>query len=171
MVHTSTNSGSGCSTEPAGSDAPGNFGNGTGCSGETSGADGAGAFGWAADQTGTCGIFTNTATFPAATGAAAGSTCQTALADAYASRKAIFLPVYTTVTGTGNNAVYTLKGFAAFVVTGYSLPSFSASDWLKNSNNNCSFKCIDGYFTKALIPGTSGEGGTYLGAAVIGLTG
>ncbi len=148
-----------------------NFGNGTGCSGETSGADGAGAFGWAADQTGTCGIFTNTATFPAATGAAAGSTCQTALADAYASRKAIFLPVYTTVTGTGNNAVYTLKGFAAFVVTGYSLPSFSASDWLKNSNNNCSFKCIDGYFTKALIPGTSGEGGTYLGAAVIGLTG
>ncbi len=121
--------------------------------------------------TGQLGIFTNTATFPAATGAAAGSTCQTALADAYASRKAIFLPVYTTVTGTGNNAVYTLKGFAAFVVTGYSLPSFSASDWLKNSNNNCSFKCIDGYFTKALIPGTSGEGGTYLGAAVIGLTG
>lgn len=148
-----------------------NFGNGAGCSGESSGSDGAGAFGWAADQTGTCGIFTDTTTFPAATGASAGTTCQTALAAAYASRQAIFLPVYTTVTGTGNNTVFTLKGFAAFVVTGYSLPGFSASDWLKPSNNNCSFKCIDGYFTKALIPGTGAGGGIYLGAAAVGLTG
>lgn len=148
-----------------------NFGDGTGCPGETSGSDGAGAFGWAADQTGTCGIFTNTSTFPAATGVSAGSTCQSALAAAYASRKAIFLPVYTTVTGTGNNTVFTLKGFAAFVVTGYSLPGASASDWLKNSNNTCSFKCIDGYFTKALIPGTGVASGTYLGAAAVGLTG
>ncbi len=150
-----------------------NLGNSTGCSGEPSGSDGAGAFGWALDQTGTCGILTNSATFPAATGAAAGSTCQTALANAQASRKVIFLPVYTSYTGTGNNTVFTLKGFAAFVVTGYSLPGFSASDWLKQANNNCTFKCIDGYFTKALIPATGGanEGGTYLGAAVIGLTG
>ncbi len=150
-----------------------NLGNTKGCSGEASGSDGAGAFGWALDQTGSCGIFTNTATFPAATGAAAGSTCQTALSNAQASREAIFLPVYTTYTGTGSNTVFTLKGFAAFVVTGYSLPGFSASDWLKPSNNSCSFKCIDGYFTQALITGTGGvsEGGTYLGAAVIGLTG
>ena len=148
-----------------------NLGNKTNCSGEPTGSDGAGAFGWAADQTGTCGIFTNTATFPGATGASAGSTCQTALSSAYTSRKAIFLPVYTTYTGTGSNVVFKLKGFAAFVVTGYSLPGFSASDWLKNSNNSCSYKCIDGYFTKALLPGSSGEGGTYLGAAVVGLTG
>ena len=150
-----------------------NLGNATGCNGETSGSDGAGAFGWAADQTGSCGIFTNTATFPATTGVSAGSTCQTALASAQASRQAIFVPVYTTYTGTGNNTVFTLKGFAAFVVTGYSLPGFSASDWLKPSSNNCDFKCIDGYFTKALITATGGvsEGGTYLGAAVIGLTG
>lgn len=148
-----------------------NLGNNAGCTGETAGSDGAGAFGWAQDQTGSCGIFTNTATFPAATGASAGSTCQAALSSAYASRKAILLPVYTTVTGTGNNTVFTLKGFAAFVVTGFSLPGFTASDWLKNSNNNCSFKCIDGYFTKALIPGGSGGGGTYLGASGFGLSG
>jgi Flp pilus assembly protein TadG len=147
--------------------------NNAGCSGEVTGSDGAGAFGWAVDQTGNCGIFTNTTTFPADTGASAGSTCQSALASAYASRKAIFLPVYTTITGTGSNAVFTLKGFAAFVVTGYSLPSFSASDWLKSANNSCSYKCIDGYFTKALIPASGGTstGGTYLGAAVVGLTG
>jgi hypothetical protein len=85
----------------------------------------------------------------------------------------MFVPVYTKVTGSGSNAVATLKGFAAFVVTGYSLPSFSASDWLKSSNNSCSYKCIDGYFTKQIIPATGGtnEGGTFLGAAVIGLTG
>jgi len=152
----------------------GNLGNAAGCSGEASGSDGAGAFGWAKDQTGSCGIFTNASTFPAATGASAGSTCQTALTAAQASRETIFVPVYTTYTGTGNNTVFTLKGFAAFVVTGYHLPGFTASDWL-NPSNNCSgsSKCINGYFTKALIPANGGanEGGTYLGAAVIGLTG
>jgi Flp pilus assembly protein TadG len=150
-----------------------NLNNGTNCTGEPSGSDGAGAFGWAVDQTGTCGIFTDSATFPADTGASAGSTCHTALIAAQASRTAIFLPVYTTDTGTGSNTVLALKGFAAFVVTGYSLPSFSASDWLKSSNNSCSYKCIDGYFTKELIPASSGASttGTYLGAAVIGITG
>ena len=150
-----------------------NLGNSVGCAGEAAGSDGAGAFGWAVDQTGSCGIFTNTATFPADTGASAGSTCQTFLVAAQASRKAIFLPVYGKTTGTGSNTVFTLKGFAAFVITGYSLPSFSASDWLKSSNNTCSYKCIDGYFTKALVPGTGGaaSSGTYLGAAAIGLSG
>jgi Flp pilus assembly protein TadG len=148
-----------------------NLGNTTGCSAESSGSDGAGAFGWAVDQTGSCGIFTDTATFPAATGVAAGATCQSALSSAQSSRRAILIPVYTKVTGTGSNTVFTLKGFAAFVVTGYSLPGFYASDWLKNSNNNCSYKCIDGYFTKALISGTSSGGGTYLGASGLGLSG
>ena len=148
-----------------------NLGNDSGCSGEASGSDGAGAFGWAVDQTGTCGIFTNTPTFPAATGASAGSTCQTALVSAYTSRKAVLLPVYTKVSGTGSNAYFTLKGFAAFVVTGYSLPGLYASDWLNPFNNLCSYKCIDGYFTKALIPGASNSGGTYLGASGLGLSG
>jgi len=148
-----------------------NLGNNSGCSGEASGSDGAGAFGWAADQTGTCGIFTNTPTFPAATGASAGSTCQTALVSAYTSRKAVLLPVYTKVSGTGSNAYFTLKGFAAFVVTGYSLPGLYASDWLNPFNNLCSYKCVDGYFTKALIPGASNSGGTYLGASGLGLSG
>jgi hypothetical protein len=148
--------------------------NATGCSTEVSGSDGPGAFGWTVDQTGNCGIFTNSTTYPGNTGASAGSTCQTALAAAQASRKAVFIPVYTSSTGTGGTTVFTLKGFGAFVVTGYHLPGFTASDWL-NSSNNCTGndKCINGYFTQALIPpGTGGgQGGTYLGAAVISLTG
>ena len=75
-------------------------------------------------------------------------------------------------TGTGAGSVYTLKGFAAFVITGYSLPGNFASDWL-NPANNCSgsSKCINGYFTQGILPSTSVPGGTYLGAAVIRLTG
>ena len=37
----------------------------------------------------------------------------------------IYIPVYTTVSGNGTNATYTLKGFAAFVITGYHLPGLS----------------------------------------------
>lgn len=150
-----------------------NLKNAAGCTGEASGADGAGAFGWAQDQTGSCGIYTSTPTFPAATGVSAGSTCQTAMSNAQASKKAVLLPVYSAVQGTGANTVFTLKGFAAFVITGYSLPGFFASDWLNPANNTCSFKCIDGYFTKALVPGSAGasQGGTYLGASVVGISG
>jgi Flp pilus assembly protein TadG len=151
-----------------------NLGNGAGCADETVGSDGAGAFGWAKDQTGNCGIFTDPGTFPGDPGVSAGGTCQNLLASAQASRQAVFVPVYTSYTGTGNNVVFTLKGFAAFVVTGYHLSGFNASDWLVPKNDcNGNRKCINGYFTKALIPATGGAnpGGTYLGAAVIGLTG
>ncbi len=52
----------------------------------------------------------------------------------------------------------------AFVMTGYKLPGASASDWL-NPANNCSgsSKCIDGYFTRGIIPSTGSMGGTCLG--------
>jgi Flp pilus assembly protein TadG len=164
------------------------LGNTSGCSGEPNNSDGTGAFGWTVDQTGNCGIFTNTTTILAANGGSAGSTCHTALAAAQTSRKPVFVPVYTTFSSNGGAPFFTLKGFAAFVVTGYSLPSFSASDWLNSNNNSCSsdgggnsisFRrfgssistsnsssdgggggvCIDGYFTKAFMPATGGTGG------------
>ena len=82
------------------------------------------------------------------------------------------IPVYVSVTGTGSSAVYTLKGFAAFVVTGYQLPGSAAADWL-NPANTCpaSDECINGYFVQALIPATSPIGGPDLGATEIRLTG
>ena len=153
MVHTSTSSGSGCSTEPAGSDAPGNFG-------------------WTDDPTSTCTISVSGGTFTGNPGASASNACKAALASAWSSRSVVYIGVYTTITGTGANSVYTLKGFAAFVVTGYHLPGASASDWL-NPANDCSGsnKCINGYFTQGLIPSTGSLGGTYLGAAIIKITG
>jgi len=84
----------------------------------------------------------------------------------------IFIPVYTKVTGTGTNVVFTLKGFAAFVITGYHLSGFSVSDWL-DPKNDCkgSDFCINGYFTQGLIPSSGSVGGPNLGATIIVLSG
>jgi len=89
-----------------------------------------------------------------------------------ANKTLIFIPVYTKVTGTGTKATFTLKGFAAFVITGYRLPGFSASDWL-NPKNDCkgSDFCINGYFTQGLIPSVGGVGGPNLGATIVVLSG
>jgi Flp pilus assembly protein TadG len=151
-LHTTTTSGS-CPSEPAGADGPG-------------------AFGWTDDQTGTCLVDITNNTYSVNTGVSAGQTCQQALAAAQASRSLVFIPIYTSITGTGTGAVYTLKGFAAFVVTGYHLPGFVASDWL-NPANDCkgSDKCINGYFTQGLIPSTGDVGGSDLGARIVKLTG
>jgi len=147
-------------------------GGASGCSTEPSGADGPGNFGWTSDPTSTCRLSVSGAF--AGTGVSASQACQTALAADQANRTLVLVPVYVSVSGTGSNAIYTLKGFAAFVITGYHLSGFTASDWL-NPKNNCNGnnKCINGYFTQAIIPGTTGVtgGGQYLGAAVIGLTG
>jgi Flp pilus assembly protein TadG len=145
---------------------------GTGCSNEPAGSDGPGIFGWTSDQTGNCGINVSNGTYTADTGVSAGQTCQTVLANAQANRTVLYVPVYTTLTMTGSNGTFTLKGFAAFVVTGYHLSGFNASDWL-NPKNDCkgSTKCINGYFTTAVIPTTGPAGGPNLGASVVKLTG
>jgi Flp pilus assembly protein TadG len=145
-------------------------GSGAGCSTEPSGSDGAGNFGWTADPTGTCSLSVSGGTFGGNPGASVSTACKAALASAYASKSAVYIAVYTEITGTGAGSVYTLKGFAAFVVTGYAVPSASAPDWL-NPANTCSNKCITGYFTQAIIPSTSSLSGTYLGAAIIKVTG
>ncbi len=59
------------------------------------------------------------------------------------------------------------------MVTGYRLSSTAAaSDWL-NPANNCTGGrvCINGYFTRGLIPSTGALGGNDLGASIVKLTG
>jgi Flp pilus assembly protein TadG len=145
---------------------------GSGCSTEPSGADGPGLFGWTTDQTGTCGITVSSGTYSGNTGTSASQACKTLLSSAYTNRTLLYIPVYTKLTGTGSNGTYTLKGFAAFVLTGYHLPGFTVSDWL-NFKNNCngSSKCINGYFTQALLPTPGPIGGVNLGVSVVQLTG
>ena len=144
---------------------------GSSCSGEPAGADGPGAFGWTDDDTGACSVAITSAAYGDNTQASAGQSCLPALATAVASRAPVELPVYVSASGTGSGA-YTLKGFAAFVITGYQLPSGSAPDWL-NPANSCpgSAECIDGFFVRALIPATGSIGGPDLGASEIRLSG
>ena len=144
-------------------------GAGAGCSTEPSGSDGAGNFGWTADS-GNCLLAISSGTFAGKTGTSVPSDCKSVLTADQAARTPVYLAVYTKITGTGANAVYTLKGFAAFVITGFQLPSLSATDWL-NPAHTCSNKCIEGYFTQGIIPSTGSLGGTYLGAALIRLSG
>jgi hypothetical protein len=143
----------GCPTEPAGADAPGNFG-------------------WTADPYGNCTAPVGGTTFGGNTGNNVSSDCQTLLYNAWSTKSVIDIPVYVSVSGTGSGTTYTLKGFAAFVVTGYHMPSFTQSDWL-NPANDCkggSF-CLNGYFTQALVTGSGDLGGPNLGASIIKLSG
>lgn len=147
-------------------------GSGSGCPTEPNGSDGPGIFGWTIDQTGTCGIDVTSTTYGDNTGVSAGQSCKLLLASAQASRTVIYLPVYLSLSLTGSNGTFTLKGFAAFVVTGYHLPGFSASDWL-NPANDCtgSNNCINGYFTQALISSGGTVGGPNLGLGILQLSG
>lgn len=153
-------------------------GSSNGCPTEPSGADGPGNFGWT-DDSGNCAVtITGTGTsytYGGDTGTSVGQDCAAALYNDWVNKTLIFVPVYVSITGPGSNSIYKLKGFAAFVVTGYNLPGASPkseSDWL-NSKNDChgSNFCINGYFTQGLIPSVPGVGGANLGASAVALTG
>lgn len=149
-----TSSATGCATEPAGADAPGNFG-------------------WTDDQSGACQTYVSGSTYGGNTGNSLSSACKPVLAAAQLNRTLVFVPVYVSASGTGAGVTYTLRGFAAFVVTGYHEPGAKAvKDWL-NPANDCSGNdfCINGYFTQGLIPATGSLGGPNLGAVITQLSG
>ena len=144
---------------------------GSGCPSQSAPADGPGTFGWTDDQTGTCAMAVTGSTYAAGPDES-GLSCAGALAAAVASRAPVDIPVYSSVAGTGSDAVYTLKGFAAFVITGYQLPGSAASDWLDPANDcTGSDECINGFFVRALIPASGAVGGPDLGATEIKLSG
>jgi Flp pilus assembly protein TadG len=147
-------------------------GSNTSCTTEPSGADAPGNFGWTVDSTGNCQTYINGSTYGVKTGVSARQACKTALAADQANQTLVFIPVYVSVVGNGANAYYSLKGFAAFVITGYRVPGASASDWL-NPANDChgSSFCLNGYFTQGLIPGPGTMGGPDLGASIVQLSG
>ena len=135
-------------------------------------ADGCSTFNWTT-QTGSCSS-SFTGSFDAYSGSGIPSGCESVLSSSQANRTVILVPVYNSgsMCGRGEDGSYTLVGFAAFVVTGYHLPGFTASDWL-NSANNCtgSQECVNGYFTQAVIPATGTIGGQDMGASIVQLTG
>ena len=152
-LHTTSKAGS-CPAGPAGTDLPGGFG-------------------FLDDPTNTCSTTVSTSgTYGDRTGTSVSQACKTALSAAQAGKYIVFLPIYSSVTGNGTNGVYTLKGFAAFVITGYHLPGFQATSWL-TGKLPCtgSDKCISGFYTQGLIPAGGTVVGSSMGATVIQLTG
>jgi Putative Flp pilus-assembly TadE/G-like len=152
QLHGGGAGGGSCGQGPPGSNAPGNFG-------------------WT-DDSGSCSLAITGLVYGGNTGTAVSHACRTVLASARSNRTLIYIPIYTSVTGNGNNASYTLQGFAAFIVTGYHMPGFTAGDWLQ-PRNDCSGSafCLNGYFTQGLIPSSGALGGPDMGAVVIRLTG
>lgn len=147
---------SGCPTEPAGAAAPGNFG-------------------WTSDPNATCTTFITNGVYSGSTGNSVSNDCKPLLQSWQANRTVIEVPVYESVSGTGANVMYTMPpygGFAAFVITGYHLPSMSATDWVTGkipcSGGN---SCISGFFTHDLVDTAGSLGGVDLGADIIKLTG
>jgi Flp pilus assembly protein TadG len=145
------------------------------CPAGPSGSDLPGGFGWLDDPNGNCTtVISINNTYQDKTGVGTPSSCKTALTNARTNKTVVYIPIYKAETGTGNNGVYTLAGFSAFVVTGYALPGLNAASWLPGSTTSCkgSAKCIYGIFTTGLIPaGSIGSGGTSFGANVVQLSG
>lgn len=142
-------------------------GSGNDCAGSVSGWDLPGGFGWV-DDTESCQVDIEDETYSADPGVSAPSDCRTALEEARTGRYPVYLPIYDGVTGTGNSVTYHLKGFAAFIVTGYSLPGLSAPSWLTGTSY-CSGadKCVYGFFTEALAPGDEIGTGPDLGLRTV----
>ena len=152
-------------------------GTGTGCTTYPSPADAVSKFGWVAETGGCTEQVTATTTTLGVynSGASSSPDCNTPLYDDAQNKSLIYIPVYTSVTGSGASAVYNLKGVAAFVVTGYNIPGSTFNkytDWLK-STNQCTGTtyCINGYFVRDDFSGGGALGTSNLGLYMINLTG
>ncbi|MEV0720358.1 pilus assembly protein TadG-related protein [Asanoa sp. NPDC050611] len=83
--------------------------------------------------------------------------------------RAIAVPVFARVSDDGG---YTVRGVAAFVVTGWRLPdSVEPSPRLGRDCPEGASTCVFGYFTRAVVPGGGAVGGPDLGAQITTLIG
>lgn len=113
-----------------------------GCNYGSSGSVVPGGFGWLAQDPGQCGAAIDIAASQVESdpGNKHPSNCDAVLQGWAASIQAgspptVLLPVFTSVTGTGRNVVFTLSGFAAFSVQGW---KFSGDDGLPYTYHNTS---------------------------------
>jgi Flp pilus assembly protein TadG len=164
------------------------------CTSKVSGQDYPGGFGWLPGANDDCQADINVDNiYDGDPGANMPNACSQALFDAASHTprpgEPVFLPIYADVPsgGSGSGIVYELKGFAAFVVTGYYWSSGKSDSyydsWLnprgsKNAMKNYCIskagtgggaKCVFGYFTQDLVPNGS-IGGGYFGASTASLT-
>jgi len=154
-----------------------NAGTGTGCATEPGGSDGPATFGWVAPQGGNCSAPISAGFLHGSAATAVSFSCQQDLQNARRNQTPIVVPVYVSQSAGSGAPTYTLQGFAEFVVTGFNMPDSDgdgafASDWL-NPANDCpdTETCLNGFFVHGVIPFTGSLGSTNLGVFVINLTG
>ena len=147
----------------------------TDCGQSPPGGDAPGGIGWVDGADDDCRAVVSMGSYGGNTGNNVPNGCKNHLpvAASAAGRPVQFVPVYDTVALNGGNATYTLRGFAAFVVTGYRFSGDSQESWLTNSHpcTDGSDRCIYGYFTRALIATPGRVGGPDLGASIVSLVG
>lgn len=130
-----------------------------------SGAAVAGGFEWLTPDPGKCGttVYPDDPTTPGLidpyaksdTGLNMPSVCKPVI-ESYLN-KVIFIPVFSSVTGTGSNAKYYIKGFAAFLLVGYNFPGMSGGDLTGLGGSD---KGIRGRFVSWVAdPSLYGDGG------------
>jgi Flp pilus assembly protein TadG len=149
------------------------------CAKLPNGAAAPGNFGWTSKSN--CQVtISAVGTYPGATGNSGAGDCEPLMQGYWQNQTVLDVPVYdpAQVTSSGNNATYKLLGFAPFVITGFSLPGNSGTttepDWVQNNNQapcNGNAWCVSGFFTHELVPTSGTLGGTYMGLAIIKLTG
>ncbi|MGN6681215.1 MAG: pilus assembly protein TadG-related protein, partial [Streptosporangiaceae bacterium] len=125
---------------------------GAGCATEPAGADGPGTISMVNHARGNCHAAVGPPTFAGRTRTTFSFSCELILQAAQQNQTPLLMPIYVSASGGFN---FTLQGFAEFVVTGYNLPGFFASDW-RNPANDCSGTnyCVNGYFTLGVVPFT-----------------
>jgi len=170
-----------------------------GCGGSGNGANAPGQFGWLSGSNDPCTATINGSTYSGDSGNNPVKSCKDLFEESRTNATPIYLPVYSSASGSGSNMTYTLDGLAAFVVTGWNIGNFGGGDKTRNSRvaaadttpkfphsketycgkpnqgftTSASDICISGYFTKVLATGgqLSGTGGTNLGLTAASLAG
>jgi Putative Flp pilus-assembly TadE/G-like len=136
-----------------------------------------GGFGWL--ESTDCEVTTDTADwFDASPGTSPGSDCRAAeFAASYG--QLVDIPVYDGTNGlNGANGEYHMRGYAAFVLTGYYLGGSYKQKSLITGDFPCGRtpttgdeRCISGFFTQDLTPTSGTIGGPSLGVTVIQMAG
>jgi hypothetical protein len=97
--------------------------------------------------------------------------CIDALSELHDSGRPVAVPVFGAPVGGPGPPTYTVTGWAAFVVTGWTLPgSIVPSPTLTSCGATVTY-CVYGHFSRAVVPGGGRTGGPDLGAHIVALTG
>jgi hypothetical protein len=136
-----------------------------------------GGFGWL--ESTSCEVTSDIANwFDASPGTSPGSDCKAAeFAKSYG--QLVDIPIYDGTNGlNGANGKYHMKGYAAFVLTGYYLGGSYKKPSLITGVLPCgqtpttgSQRCISGFFTQDLTPTSGKIGGNSMGVTVIQMAG